>query len=60
MADNEHDAAAAKADQRRAMWSELPTAVPPEETTPTKESEPPPPDLVADPEHEFVIRHAGL
>lgn len=63
MSEPEHDtaaaAAAAKAEERQALWSELPDPVTPEETQPSKDTAPPAPDLVADPEHEFMIRHAG-
>ncbi|MGI8873179.1 MAG: hypothetical protein ACR2KP_02405 [Egibacteraceae bacterium] len=63
MSETEHDttaaAAAAKADERQARWSELPDPVTPEEAQTSKDTTPPAPDLVADPEHEFMIRHAG-
>lgn len=53
------DAAVDKAEERRQRWSDLPDAVAPEETTASQDSVPAPPDLVDDPEHEFMIRHAG-
>lgn len=69
MSETEHDTdatdaapsstAAAKADERQALWNELPDPVTPEETETSKDTTPPAPDLVADPDHEFMIRHAG-
>lgn len=56
MTDHAHDTDAA--DRRRARWSELPAPVAYEETRASQDATVQAPDLVADPEHEFMIRHA--
>lgn len=60
MSETEQDTTAtAKEDERRALWSDLPDPAAPEEMTTSEDTTPPTPDLVPDPEHEFMIRHAG-
>lgn len=47
------------AEKRRELWRELPSPIEPEDTTTSEDVSEPQPDLVPDPEHEFMIRHAG-
>ena len=54
-----HDPTTTAAEERKEQWSELPAPIDPEDTVTSEESQPPAPDIVADPDHEFMIRHAG-
>lgn len=57
--DPQYDPAASEAEKRRQRWIALPSPVALEDMTTSAQASLPPPDVVFDPDHEFMIRHAG-